>query len=94
MVATAASSEAFRPTYEATGCLNQEQHAIAQAVSNRPIVEDSRVRFNFSPFEKCTGKHSNVIQAFIFVLLFFRVGIITLMFHTYLHFYSIDACVV
>jgi hypothetical protein len=31
MVMKTASSEAFRPTYEATGCHNQEEHTMAVA---------------------------------------------------------------
>jgi len=45
MAATTASSEAFRHTYEATGCHNQEEYVMVQAVSGRTLVEDTRVQF-------------------------------------------------
>jgi hypothetical protein len=94
MMATAASSEAFRPTYEATGYHNQEIHAMAQAVSGRPLVEDTRVRFSFSPFEVCGSKPDSVIQVSILVPLLFPVGVIPRTLHTCHYFSSIDACIV
>lgn len=94
MVATAASSGKFTPTYGAVGCHNQEEHAMVQAVSSRHLVEDNRVRFSFRSFEVCSSKPGNVIQVSILVTLLFPVGIIPRTVHTYLYFPSIVACIV
>jgi len=94
MVATAASSETFTPTYESVGCHNQEEHAMVQAFSGRTLVEDTRVQFYFRRFEVCSSKAGNGTQVSMPVTLLFPVGIIPRTFHTYLYFSSILACIV
>ena len=92
-MATEASSEVFRLTYEATGCHNQEERAMAHAVSGRPLVGDTRVLFSFNLFEVCSSKPGSVIQVSILVPLLFPVGIISRTLHNYLYFSSIDSCI-